>query len=88
MYVISLARWRRRFGPWMRTLIIAVTVLWALFVAYRWLTPKVPAGPPFHPDVHYTGRGPAGEFSPRAERFSRLRVAPAPGRWMFSTVAR
>lgn len=43
MYVISLASWRRRFGPWLRTLLIAATVLWVLFLAYRWFVPRVPA---------------------------------------------
>lgn len=49
MYVISIASWRRRFGPWLRTLIIAAAVLWTLFIAYRWFVPHVPALPASQP---------------------------------------
>lgn len=42
MYVISLREWRRRFGPLLRTLLIAGAVLWALFAVYKWLMPAMP----------------------------------------------
>lgn len=62
MYVISIAGWRRRFGPLLRTLLIASAVLWALFFAYRWFIPNVPALAPGRDEGLPVGDRPAGEI--------------------------
>lgn len=71
MYVISLARWRRRFGPWVRTFLIAVAVLVVLFTVYRFFWPIAPVGGPLHPDVFQANLEGEGESTVHAERFAQ-----------------
>lgn len=71
MYVISFVRVRRRFGPWLRTFLIALVVLGSLFVIYRLFMAPVPAVqslPADRPSIDLKRPSPAGEPAADAER--------------------
>lgn len=72
MYVISLAALRRRFGPLLRTFLIAATILWALFVASRWFISDVSTLAPSGRGRSLWSPSRGGESALHAERFRSM----------------
>lgn len=59
MHVVPLSVWRRRWGPWLRTLLLTAVVLWVLLWVCRWFfpPPAVQEPAPYRPPRLAGGEG-------------------------------